>query len=258
MPYEVIIPLVIIAVILIVIVVAVYKIKSGIRNISRSVFGTDSIIEGVDQQRRRMSETPRSLQAMTSLYLPRIEKDFPEFDYSFYKMKTQALLRSYFDAVENKDVSFLKEECSVALKNNVAGIIEGLGSEKLSQFFNQVVLHDTQISRYIKNGKTVTIILVTSVGYYTYIQNEKGEVVYGDKNIKEQTVYETELVYVQDADKIDTQGASLGLTCPNCGAPITNLGQKFCEYCGTGVTEVNIRSWKFNSIKEQTVNKKPY
>ena len=40
--------------------------------------------------------------------------------------------------------------------------------------------------------------------------------------------------------------------CYNCGAPVRNLGMKFCEYCGTGVIEVNTRVWKFNSITEET------
>ena len=50
-------------------------------------------------------------------------------------------------------------------------------------------------------------------------------------------------------------GEGLGLTCPNCGAPIKNLGQKFCLYCGTGVVEVNARVWKFNAVREQTKRK---
>jgi endogenous inhibitor of DNA gyrase (YacG/DUF329 family) len=57
---------------------------------------------------------------------------------------------------------------------------------------------------------------------------------------------------------MDVQGSAMGVNCPNCGAPVKNLGQKFCEYCGTGITEVNIRSWKFDSIREQTKSKKIY
>ena len=46
-----------------------------------------------------------------------------------------------------------------------------------------------------------------------------------------------------------TDGA-LGITCPNCGAPITNLGAKFCEYCGAGVVELNVHAWSFENIEE--------
>ena len=49
-----------------------------------------------------------------------------------------------------------------------------------------------------------------------------------------------------------------GKFCPNCGAPIKNLGHKFCDYCGTSIVEVNVRSWKFDSVKEQTVQRRQY
>ena len=41
-----------------------------------------------------------------------------------------------------------------------------------------------------------------------------------------------------------------GVTCPNCGAPITNLGAKFCEYCGAGIVELNVHVWSFENIEE--------
>lgn len=68
-PVGLIVTLVLIAAAAIAIAVAVYKIKHGIRQISRNMFGTDSFVQGINNQKREMSETPRSLQAMTSLCL---------------------------------------------------------------------------------------------------------------------------------------------------------------------------------------------
>ena len=87
---------------------------------------------------------------------------------------------------------------------------------------------------------------------YCCLEDSDGNVINGDRDVKLQTVYDVELLYVQDADAMGVYNEGLGLTCPNCGAPVRNLGQKFCEYCGTGVIEVNTRVWKFNSVKEQT------
>ena len=39
-------------------------------------------------------------------------------------------------------------------------------------------------------------------------------------------------VYIQNVDMVANGSEGLGLNCPNCGAPIKSLGQKFCEYCG--------------------------
>ena len=43
---------------------------------------------------------------------------------------------------------------------------------------------------------------------------------------------------------------AVGVTCPNCGAPVTRLGSKFCEYCGSGLREISVRVWSINRIAE--------
>lgn len=184
-------------------------------------------------------------------------RDFPKFDYELYKNKAKSLLRSYFTAIETKKANVLTEECSNALKNNVHGIIEDLNSRNVTQHFNESVIHDIEIARYIKTGSTVTIMFQLAVGQYAFAEDANGKVVHGDKDTKHQTVYEVGLVYVQDAEKAGAK-SGFGLTCPNCGAPIKVLGTKFCEYCGSGVIEVNERAWKFNSITEQFVGRKQY
>ncbi len=255
--YGFLVPLIITAVVLVVIAVAVVVIRNKMREVSRSLFGTNSFIDGINQQKEQMSETPRSLHAMTSVYLPMIMRDFPKFDYELYKNKAKSLLRSYFTAIETKKASALTEECSNALKNNVLGIIEDLNSRNVKQHFNESVIHDIEIARYIKTGSTVTIMFQLAVGQYAYAEDASGKVVHGDKDLKTQTVYEVGLVYVQDAE-LAGEKSGFGLTCPNCGAPIKSLGTKFCEYCGTGVVEVNERTWKFNSVAEQSQGRKQY
>lgn len=245
------------AVLVFAVLVGVVAIKYKLRDVSRSMFGTDSFIDGINKQKEEMSETPRSLHSMTSIYLPQIMRDFPEFDYELYKNKAKSLLRSYFTALRTQKTSALEEECSQTLKNYVQGIIEDLKSRSVKQVIKEVVIHDVQIAQYIKTGETVTIMFELSVGHYSYIEDENGEVVFGDRELKLQSVYEVGLVYVQNAEKLGADEA-LGINCPNCGAPITNLGRKFCEYCGTSVVEVNVRAWKFNSVREQTTSKRQF
>ena len=236
-PVGLIVTLVLIAAAAIAIAVAVYKIKHGIRQISRNMFGTDSFVQGINNQKREMSETPRSLQAMTGLCLPRIQRDFPEFDYDDYKQKSETVLRSYMNSIEEKNPKLLYGECSTALKDSVKSIITDLSNRGYKQNYDDIVIHRTEISRYTKDGATARILFVSSVGSYAYT---------------------TELVYIQNVDMVANGSEGLGINCPNCGAPIKNLGQKFCEYCGTGITEINIRAWKFSSIREQTNATRPY
>ncbi len=114
------------------------------------------------------------------------------------------------------------------------------------------MIHACEIGRYIKTGSEVIIRFNVSVGVYAYLEDENGKLLNGDRDNKLQTLFEVDLLYVQDADVMGVYEEGLGLSCPNCGAPIRNLGQKFCEYCGTGVIEVNTRVWKFNAVREQT------
>lgn len=104
-PVGLIVTLVIIAALVIAIAVAVYKIKRNKTNFKNYVrYGF--LCTGINNQKMEMSETPRSLQAMTSLCLPRIQRDFPEFDYDDYKQKTETVLRSYMNSIEEKNPSF--------------------------------------------------------------------------------------------------------------------------------------------------------
>lgn len=243
---------------IIVVGIVVLVVVRKVREISRSLFGTSNLAEGINEQKQRLSETPRSLHGMTSIYLSQIKNDFPEFDYELYVSKAKSLLRSYFTAVSTKNSFALTEEYSLTLKNYVQGIIEDLNSRNVSQHFDEIVIHDVQIARYIKDGKTVTILFEISVGYYSYSTDESGKIVFGDNSMKNQAVYEIGLVYVQDVESMNTHGDALGINCPNCGAPIKNLGHKFCEFCGTSVVEVNERAWKFNSVREQTNDRRQF
>ena len=252
------IQIIIIAAVVILVVVAVLIVRNKIRNFSRQMFGTYSLVERYKNQTHEYNETPLSLHAMTDIYLPQILRDFPEFEYEAYKNKAESLLRSYFTAVSTKKTSALTEECSLTLKNNVQGIIDGLNAKNETKFFDSVVLHDIQIARYVKDGATATIFFEISTGCYNYTEDENGNVVSGSKEEKKQAIYQIGLVYVQDIDKVGNHLEGLGINCPNCGAPIKNLGSKFCEYCGTSISEINIRAWRFNSVSETNYRKCPY
>ena len=75
----------------------------------------------------------------------------------------------------------------------------------------------------------------------------------GTKERKEQTKYNVELMYIQDADTVEIDNA-VGTTCPHCGAPIKNLGNMVCEYCGSSVTPINIKVWTLHKYYEVDYN----
>lgn len=45
-----------------------------------------------------------------------------------------------------------------------------------------------------------------------------------------------------------------GTRCTHCGAPIRRLGNMICEYCGSGVTPINIKVWSLHKFYEVDYN----
>ena len=70
------------------------NIRKKLRDTSRMLFGTDSMIEGMKQREKEVEMTPKSVSSATNLYMPSIMRDFPEFHYDEMKSRECADLLS--------------------------------------------------------------------------------------------------------------------------------------------------------------------
>ena len=159
----VIVPIAVIAVLAIIVLIVFLYIRARLKNFSRQAFGTDDLGKAVNQI-QNASEQPRTVHGMTDIYLPAIQRDFPEFDYEVFKSRAQGVLRSYFAAISAKDMGLLNDDCSVSLRNDVYSIIGDLESHGYDRQISEGTFHQTEIARYIKNGATVSIVFNISVG----------------------------------------------------------------------------------------------
>ncbi len=256
--YAFIVPLAIIAVLAVVILVIFLFLRYKVRRFSQQAFGTKDIIKAA-KEIEKSSESARAIHGMTDIYLPLIKKDFPDFDYEVFAGRVEGVIKSYLAAITARDLSKLSPDCSDSLKNTTLGIIRELEANDYVREFSDVTIHQTEIARYEKTGGSVTILFNSSAGHYDVTRDSNGKIISGSNEKKRQTVYDVALVYAQDVAKMSGYNASaMGINCPNCGAPITNLGNKFCQYCGTGIREINVRSWSFESVKEERITSKPY
>ena len=256
----IIIPIAVIAVILVAAGIALYIIRKKTREVAQMAFGTDSLIEGFKNMETQLENTPKSVSAATSLYLPQIHRDFPEFNYNDMKVRAENVLKSYLMAIDAQDPSLLSEgsrELYEALRLHLAS----LDDASLKEEFDEVKVHRTEIFRYEKRNGRCTVTFQSSVQFrYACIATREiaregeqpiaaGTAIRGGKGRLTQSRYNIELVYVQDRDKVeDERDRGEGLNCPNCGAPITNVGQKLCAYCGCAVMPFNIRVWAFHKV----------
>ncbi|MBD5500147.1 MAG: zinc-ribbon domain-containing transport protein [Lachnospiraceae bacterium] len=226
----------------------VVRAKKAVRNFSRAAFGTDSLKEGFAKVEEEYSSTPKSVSAMTNLCLPKIKREFPEFQYDEMKVRAENVLTSYLMAVSAGNVSLLKEG-SRELKDKLEMHISMLKGRGEKETFENIKLHRTEIADYKKRNGRCIIIFQISLQYKHVIRKEGGDIVSGSPNVLTQSRYNVELVYIQDRELVeDERDLSLGVNCPNCGAPVSSLGSKICEYCGTPIVELNIYAWTFHNV----------
>lgn len=187
---------------------------------------------------------------MTAMYLPRIIEDFPDFNFEETRKRAEIVLTSYLRAIDQNDLSLFKYG-SDELTDTLRSKIEMHVHDGYEENFDLIKINKTEISKYLKTAGRHTIYIQSSVECVHYMLKD-GEVVDGSRDQKYQTRYEMELVYVQDADMVSKDSDRvLEIKCPNCGAPVKNIGHKKCDYCGVSLMDYNIKTFNFISITEK-------
>ena len=198
----------------------------------------------------QQEDQPKSLSGMTSIYLPQILRDFPEFNWKEFQQKTENMVKSALRAIDARDEALLVD-ASEELRRQIGFKVAELKGSGQREYFRNITVHQTEIAHYQKEGGTCAILVQSAVGCLHYTENAAGELVSGSRERRVQTKYNTELVYIQDPERYgQAAGGAVGVSCPNCGAPVTRLGSKFCEYCGSGLREISVRVWSINKITE--------
>ncbi|MDR1800398.1 MAG: zinc ribbon domain-containing protein [Lachnospiraceae bacterium] len=225
----------------------VLYVRKRIRDVSSQAFGTPDFIQGMKAQEEEFRNTPKSLSGMTRIYEPLIAQDFPDFNLPQFIVKAENMLLSVFNAIEAQNTKLIVN-ASPELTKHVESYIEDQKSKDEREFYNDTRIHDTVLMRYQKSNGRCVISLQSAVEFKNYLEDASGNIIRGDRTHLEQARCNTEIIYIQDPEKVAkyTGESVIGINCPNCGAPIRNLGQKYCEYCGTGVIDIHIKTWEIH------------
>lgn len=190
----------------------------------------------------------KDVSGMTRLLEEPIQRDFPDFNKSLLFSLIEKNLSKIFTALENRSTNEIKSDSDLDfMYSKLADKIEDMKNEGIKLKFDEVVFHRHAIKKYDKKNGMATITTSSSVEYF-YSSNIKNEKVYDD--VKKQTRYTCEFVYVYDEEKVGYDKDTFGIHCPNCGAPLKGLGSGNCMYCGIHVEPVNLKVWKMISYKE--------
>ena len=187
----------------------------------------------------------KSISGMTGLLESEIRRDVPEFNTNLLFSKTQSNLTKIFNSITNKSIDEIINDEEFAL---VLPSIKKIIEEPTDISFRNMDFHDFAIKKYNRGTGVATITVATNVGYYYSNTSNKQNEQY--KNLKKETRYTCDFVYIYDESKFENKQKSFTISCPNCGAPVNKINAGECEYCSSSITPINLKAWKMSAYKE--------
>lgn len=228
--------IVLLSIVLLVIAIFFY-IKIKLRGILKEFFDTTSLREAFEKANQETEETPKSISSMEPVYKEYLKKDFPDANLQELKSQAEHCILDVFNAVETKDLEILKK---------YDGKISSFAEAKINNHkdenvvYDNIKIHRTAISKYSHDKVSATLVFTTTLEYFYKVGEKTGK--------KIQDRLKTELVYVLDKEEYGFTTKSVGVNCPNCGAPVKKLGEKKCTYCGTALGILTKNVWNVNNI----------
>ncbi len=244
--------LIIILVLLIVLCVLLLVLYVALLRFVKSI-GFNTLKEFIDEIKKGMRSdkdiysSPKNLSDMTKLLEPLIQNDFPTFNKEQLFTLTKANINEILDAIESKNIDKVKDKSLVFVRHKVEDEINKLTELGKNVSYINVKFNKCAISTYSSPGGVAKVTVVTSLSYY-YDSTDEKEKKY--KDVRKETRYKLEYVYIYDENKIP-EGVDMDkINCPNCGAPVDFFGKGKCSYCNTYVTPINIKNWSVLNYEE--------
>lgn len=229
--------MIIFLIIFLLLIIIYFILKKKFQSFLLKYFNTTDLNKVIEESEWEAENTPKSVYGMESIYKDRILKDFPEVNLNQMKSMVEKSVLDIFQVIENgnikefpyssKAISFVKSRIEDYKNKNVK--------------FEEIHFHKTVLSSYENKNGIATMNFQTSLEYYLTTDKKRRK--------KVQDRYKVNFIYIIDSSKISDNEKSLGLNCPNCGAPVTDIGIKTCKYCGSGVLEIVDRVWVFNNVE---------
>ncbi len=166
----------------------------------------------IDEEKQ---EKPRSLSSVTGLVLPDVLRDFPEYNLALILQGVKRDAETYLKSFPAGRCLYEKGVSPECREQTAADVTRGL-----LPVSGGVAVHDAAIHRYIKDARDKVLEYQVSAEFM-------------DEELRRRQV-RLELQYIAMFTD-DVTGQEAAFSCPNCGAPISRVGDKVCEYCGTAL-----------------------
>ena len=193
----------------------------------------------------------KNVSGITRLLEPSIIRDFGDFNKDFLFSKVEKNLRKIFTALEDKNIEEIrKDDDLIYMFSQIRDKVKDLKDNNINVKYDDVQFHAHAIKDYQKSDGKATLTLLSTLGYYYSDDSDKKIKKKHLENLKKETRYTTQFVYVYDETKFKYNQKAITISCPNCGAPLNKLGAGNCQYCGTYIKPINLKGWYMVSYKE--------
>jgi hypothetical protein len=170
---------------------------------------------------------PRSLSSLESVAMPKILKDFPDFNAKVFAQRVRRDAETYYKSGRDGRVLFRHDATEHFLETFADRLPENVKE--------QIEVHRVTIAGYDGSARRKILTCQAAVGYL-------------DTNDAQQ---ERRLVLSYIAGYADDpESEVVGFNCPNCGAPLPAAGARVCVYCGTSFMAPVDRGWMLFDAKE--------
>lgn len=172
-------------------------------------------------------EKPRSLSSLESVVLPKLLKDFPDFNARIFGQRVRRDAKTYYESGVQEKVLY-QDDATMEFRESF--------EDRLPDDVKDCIdVHRVSIAGYDNASRRKFLTCQAAVGY-----NDKTDVPREKRLV---------LTYVAGyADDPDSE--VVGFNCPNCGGPLPAVGARVCVFCGTPFTAPVSLGWMLMDAKE--------
>lgn len=215
--------------------------RAYLRSVSRRFFGNSLFFKNLQDISQESYNVPLSVSGGTNLYLPRIKKDFPDFELNIVSKKVEQFFISYFEALEKESLASLNNiEVTEAVIDKIRFEIDDMKSLQEKKNIDRVKLNALSIWSYSKSKEVATINFQVSLGYRYRDENPRGL----DTGVV-QVKYGLDMSFLFEDHSID----NFALTCKSCGGPLKD-SQNFCPFCNAALVRNIEMVWRISGFDE--------
>lgn len=213
--------------------VLIYGIMRILSFVAQGYSKVSDLVDDIRKGDAEAQATPRSLSNVDRIVIPQILRRFPEYDNELMVRRAVMDGDSYLKSLLSGVSSFTEKD---GVRSFLEMIEETAEKAKNTVNWTDPRVHSAAVSKFEDNGDLCYVTYQVSYQYsvegYTYQRK-------------------LAVKYIA-AESPDYEKKIQVYKCPNCGAPVSQIGQKVCRYCGIALKTAAPLSWFIFDITDMS------